>query len=276
MTLRRSAVGALVALSLGLLAVGRLGGGGGLDEARMGVADAFAPVFDLLSRPLIAVRRLIDESGTFLALREENERLRGQIAQLLEWQRMAQDLARENEALREMVRAAPEVEAAPVVTARVVAVGGGAFVRSVLVNAGERDGVANGMAAVNGQGLVGRVVAVGHRSARVLLLTDLNARVPIQLEPSGDRAILQGDNGPEPRLKFLPLNPRVAAGDRVVTSGLGGLFPPGLPVGVVTAVGDDVARVAPYVDWGRLEYVRILDLPPPEMTVVAGEGVPPR
>ena len=118
------------------------------------------------------------------------------------------------------------------------------------------------MAAVNERGLAGRVIDVGRRSARILLLTDFNSRIPVMVEPSRDQAILAGDNGREPGLVFLPLNPRLSVGDRVVTSGRGGVLPPGLEIGVVSAIGDQKVTVTPLVDWDRLAYVRLLNYAP--------------
>jgi rod shape-determining protein MreC len=142
-------------------------------------------------------------------------------------------------------------------------------VQTVIVNAGADQGVAKGMAAVNERGLVGRVIEVGRRSARVLLLTDFNSRVPVMVEPSRDQAILAGDNSREPALVFLPLNPRLSVGDRVVTSGRGGVLPPGLAVGVVSRIDDHKVTVAPFVDWDRLAYLRLLEyarvLPPEQL-----------
>jgi rod shape-determining protein MreC len=145
------------------------------------------------------------------------------------------------------------------VTARVIGDSGGAFVRSVLVNAGTAQGISKGQAAVTGKGLAGQVVQVGYRSARVLLITDINSRVPVLVEGSRKRAILAGDNGILPRLTFMPVNASVVPGDRVVTSGHGGVFPPGLPVGRITVADDGVLRVAPFFELDRLEYIRLVD-----------------
>ena len=107
--------------------------------------------------------------------------------------------------------------------------------QALLIDAGAEQGVDTGMPATTPEGLVGRVVDVGARSARVLLITDFNSRIPVVVEGSGDQAILEGDNRPLPALRFLPLNPGFAVGDRVLTSGHGGLLPPGLPVGRIEA-----------------------------------------
>jgi rod shape-determining protein MreC len=141
--------------------------------------------------------------------------------------------------------------------------------------------VVKGMAAVNERGLVGRVIEVGQRSARVLLLTDFNSRVPVMVEPSRDQAILAGDNSEEPGLIFLPLHPRMAVGQRVVTSGRGGLLPPGLAVGRISAIDDHKVTVTLVVDGQRLEYVRLLEyseVVPPETLATQQREIygPPR
>ena len=137
------------------------------------------------------------------------------------------------------------------------------------------------MAAVNERGLVGRVIEVGRRSARVLLLTDFNSRVPVMVEPSRDQAILAGDNSREPGLIFLPLNPRMAVGQRVVTSGRGGVLPPGLAVGMVSAIGDREGRGRAGGRLGPAGYVRLLEysrVVPPETLATLQREVygPPR
>jgi len=213
-------------------------------------------------QPIEASRRMAQTVGELVALRAENVRLREQNERLLEWQSAARQLALENASLRQVLNAEVEDQRPTAVTARVVADAGGPFVQTVLVNAGSDQGVAKGMAAVNERGLAGRVIEVGRRSARVLLLTDFNSRVPVMVEPSRDQAILAGDNSREPGLVFLPLNPRLSVGDRVVTSGRGGVLPPGLAVGVVSRVDERKVAVTPLVDWDRLGYLRLLEYAP--------------
>lgn len=226
------------------------------------VADAFVPVLAVLTEPIAASRRLAEATGRWVALHEENARLREQNDRLLEWQRTARHLALENEALRRMLDLAATTAVPTAVTARVVADAGGAFVHTVLVDAGAAHGVVEGMAAVDQRGLVGRVIDVGEHSARVLLLIDLNSRVPVMVEPSRDQAILAGDNTHQPGLTFLPVNPHLSVGDRVVTSGRGGMLPPGLDVGVVSALREDKVAVSTWADWDRLEYVNLLEYAP--------------
>ena len=229
-----------------------------VERARLTVTDAVTPIMDGLSRPLASIRQAYDNAREFLDLREENAMLREQRARLVQWQSVARQLEAENRALRDLLKFAPD-RAASFVTARVVADNGGAFVRSVLVAAGSRDGLRKGDAAVTGEGLVGRVAEVGERSARVLLLTDINSRIPVVIERSRDQGILAGDNSDNPRLLYLSHGSQLVPGDRVVTSAAGGAFPPGLPVGVVKSTDTGGAVVELFVDWDHMEYLRLLD-----------------
>ena len=254
----RFAVAALIVVSLALLLVGKA------DPALLGavgnrVSDVIVPALGVVVEPINASRRFAAQIGELFALRQENAHLRAQNGRLLEWQDRARQLALENAALRQLLNLEAGVAPPTAVAARVVADAGGPFVHTVLVDAGAERGVVKGMAAVNERGLVGHVIEVGRRSARVLLLTDFNSRVPVMVEPARDQAILAGDNSREPGLIFLPLHPRMAVGQRVVTSGRGGVLPPGLAVGLISTIDDDKVAVAPVVDWERLEYVRLLE-----------------
>ena len=241
-----------------------------VERARSSVVDVVAPVMDALSRPIATVSEGVDRVENFFSVYSENAQLREQNARLLEWQSAALALAAENSTFRKMLNFVPE-RGASLAAARVIGDSGGVFVRSVLINGGMVDGIQKGDAVVNGDGLIGRVAESGRRSGRVLLLSDLNSRIPVVGEKTRVRAILAGDNSPLPRLDFLPPNARLAVGDRIVTSGHGGVFPAGLPVGRISSIGDGGVRVEPFADFYRLEYVRIITEFPGE---VAGRIVP--
>ena len=228
------------------------------ESLRVSVTDAAAPALDLLSRPLAALGHLTDRARDFVTVYQDNRRLAAENEMLLNWQQAALKLASENARLRELLKLTPE-PTTTFVTARVIANSGGAYVRSLMVHAGSENGVERGQAAVTGEGLVGRVTEVGSRAARVLLVTDLNSRVPVIVEGSQHRALLTGDNSGRPCLRYLDARAGVKVGDRVVTSGQGGVFPPGLPVGVVASLDGEALRVEPYVDLSRVEYLRIVD-----------------
>ena len=240
------------------------------------VVDVFAPIMDVLSRPAAAVNDAVKTLRGLADLRDENIRLARENERLLVWQEAARRLASQNHALQSLLdfKSVPNSQS---IATRVIADSGGAFVRSIVVNAGDRDGVRKGQAAVSGAGLAGRVTTAGYRSARILLITDINSRVPILIESSRDRAILSGDNSGMPRLTFLPANASIKAGDRVVTSGHGGVFPPGLQIGQVVPSGDGVMRVKPNVSFDQLEFVRLIDFASVSSIVPQGEpAVPPK
>ena len=257
---QRFSLGVLLLASIGAMMVGKLDAVI-VERLRSQVTDAVAPILDAVSRPVAAVSETVEDARAFLALRQENARLTAQVAELRHYQAVAHRLDAENRSLQTLFNYQPDRTHA-FITARVIADNSGAFVRSLAVNVGSGAGVGDGMAVAGGRGLAGRTVQTGERSARVLLLTDLNARIPVVVERTRQRAVLAGDNTHQPKLSYLPPDHDVAAGDRIVTSGHGGLFPPGLPVGVVASVGEGLVRVEPFEDLSRLEYVRILDFRP--------------
>jgi rod shape-determining protein MreC len=189
---------------------------------------------------------------------KENENLRRDKERLLHWQSVARMLEAENKALQAQLNYVPGPQAS-YVSARVIADTGGAFAHSLLLNIGHQPGVDKGQAVVTGDGLIGRVAGVGDRATRVLLISDLNSRIPVLIEATRTRAILAGNNSNRPRLIHLAPGATVSPGDRVVTSGHGGVFPVGLPVGRVDAVNEGGISVLPFVSRDRLEYVRVLD-----------------
>jgi rod shape-determining protein MreC len=228
------------------------------DRLRVLIADAVAPVLQAVSQPLSTAASAVRNVEGIFDLYRENARLREDNARLLQWQEVARRLQAENAELRNLTKFAPD-GAARYVSAQVIANSGGAFARNVLVNAGSREGVTRGQAAVTGEGLVGRVAEVGERAARILLLTDLNSHVPVMLDHSRARAVMAGDNSNQPRLLYLPANVTPQVGERIVTAGSGGVFPPGVPVGVVASIDGGIVKVEPFAELSRLEYVRIVD-----------------
>ncbi len=228
------------------------------DGLRGALTDRIAPILQAVSQPFATIAGGFRAISDAVKVNSENAELREENARLLEWQEVARRLAAENAELRELVKLVPQNEVSSV-SGRVIADSGGAYARNVLVNVGRTDGVQRGQAAMTGEGLVGRVAEVGARTARVLLLTDLNSHIPVELEDTHERAVLDGDNSEEPRLVYLPPKVEVHVGQRIVTGGAGGVFPPGLPVGVVSAVTGDLIRVEPYAELQRLELVRVVD-----------------
>jgi rod shape-determining protein MreC len=242
------------------------------DEAREAITDVTAPIFEALSPPINWVREKLSKATQILDIYDENERLREENRRLLAWKEAALQLEHQNARLEALlnVQLDPAIE---YITGRVVTDTGGPFVQMFMINIGSRDGVVDGQAVIDEDGLVGRVLGAGHSASRVLLLSDLNSRVPVLVEPSNYRAVLVGDNEAQPKLEFLPRTAQVRVGDRVVTSGHGGQLPPGLPVGIVSEVGRDEIRIQTFAHDARVEMVRILnyDFPDPDEEVLPQE-----
>ena len=229
---------------------------GVFDSAREAVNDAAAPVFDMLAQPAGVLKRWGQGFDSFLSVYEENQRLREENALLLAKQRELGELERKVARYEELLKAQTDPSVASV-AARVIADASGPFVHTVLINAGHNQGIAKGQAVVDELGLMGRVIASGNHSARILLLTDLNSRIPVMVEGVNLKAILTGDNSVHPALEYLPSGARIPAGARVVTTPDGGVFPPGIPVGVV-AGNSRTPRVNLFTGEGRADFVRIL------------------
>jgi len=228
------------------------------DSLRTMLSDDAAPALDILSRPIGAATSVVDRVRGVFAMYSDNRRLEEENVRLLQWQQVALKLSSDNRELRGLLKVVPD-QAVSYETARVIADSGGGYVRSIMVNAGAEGGLARGQAAITGDGLVGRLTEVGSRASRVLLITDLNSRIPVSIEGSHVSAVLAGDNSERPHLLYTTEPDQVKIGDRIVTSGDGGVFPPGLPVGVVSAVEPGGARVEPYVELSQLGYLLIVD-----------------
>ena len=257
-----------VALSFALMLLSKAESAG-IERMRLAIVDAVSPILFVLSQPVQAVGQAADSVENFFVVYDENRHLREENARLVQWVQEARRLGVENATLRAQLEYVPD-KRSQFVTARVVADAGGAFFHSLLINAGARQFIRRGQAVIWQGGLIGRIAEVGERSSRVLLMTDLNSRIPVVVESTGDRAIVRGDNSARPVLQFLPGNSPISPGDRVVTSGHGGVYPPGLAVGAVAEVSDTTITVQPFVDWARLNQAVILDygvdgiLPAPE------------
>jgi rod shape-determining protein MreC len=228
------------------------------ERARMMVADALSPIFGVLAQPIATVRVAISNARHMAGIYVENARLREENERLRKWQAVAQALDAENALLKANLRWVPDPEVR-YVTARVVADAGGVYARAVLISLGPNHGVSKGQIVLDDRGLVGRVTEVGARSARVLLLTDMNSRIPVVLEQSRARAMLVGTNGSRPRLMHWPEGIRPIEGERVVTSAVANAFPAGLPVGVVRYTQNNIPEIATAARLDQLEVVRLFD-----------------
>lgn len=229
-----------------------------MERVRVSVADAVAPIIEIMSRPIDVAVVAAQAVRGWQALRSQNEALAQDRARLLHWQETAHRLEAENAQLRQLLNLVPD-PSARFVTARIIADGGGAFARSLIVGAGARDGVAKGHAVLTGAGLIGRIAGVAPRSAQVLLITDLNFRAPVVIGAARVRAILAGDNSARPKITHLDPDTVVAVGDRVVTSGHANAFPADLPIGTIASIAEGNIKVQLLAYKAPIDDVRIVD-----------------
>ncbi len=229
-----------------------------VEKMRVAVTDLMAPLLQTVSSPFAAVSENFEGFKTLRALKAENIRLQEENSKLQAWYETALKLQAENKALHELlnVKADPGLS---FVTARVVSDPGGAFVKSVLLPVGTIDKISKGNAVMSGQGLIGRITEAGKRSSRVLLINDLNSRIPVKIQNTRTKAILSGKNGGILKLERLPQDSGLAIGQRIVTSGDGGQLPADVPVGTIVGVGKAGVFVRPLTDLGALTHVQVIN-----------------
>jgi rod shape-determining protein MreC len=241
-----------------------------VEQFRMAVIDRIVPSFDWAMRPVARGLALAENFRSYARVIEQNQELRRELQQMRAWREAALQLEQRNAQLLDLnqVRLDPQLTH---VTGVVMADSGSPFRKSVLLNVGARDGVRDGWAVMDGLGLAGRIAGVGQRTARVVLLTDTASAVPVVVQPSGQRAMMIGDNSAYPILEFIESPDDLRPGDRVISSDDGGVFPAGLLVGEVVATSDRRLRVRISADYGRLEFLRVLRSRPMERIVDTGD-----
>ncbi len=228
-----------------------------VERFRAKVVDHVVPNMDWVMAPVTGSINLLRDFQSYQRLSEQNQELRSELRQMRAWKEAALQLEQENARLLDLnnVRLDPRLT---YITGVVMADSGSPFRQSVLLNIGYRDGLQDGWAAMDGIGLVGRISGTGKTSARVILLTDPASAIPVIIQPSGQSALVSGDNTISPALNFLENADLVRPGDRVVTSGDGSVFPAGLLVGQVAQDRTGRLRVRLSADYERLEFLRVL------------------
>lgn len=229
-------------------------------KPRVGVSDIAAPLISAVGQPFAFAADAISGMTGITQLRAQNERLAAENARLKEWYQTALLLKAENQSLKDLLNVIPEPEQS-YISARVVGDSGSSYVRSLLIQAGRQDGVVDGQAVIGSQGMIGRIVEVGERASRILLLNDINSRIPVIIEGANQKAILAGTNDDMLTLDHLPADTLIEEGARVVTSSHGGVFPQGLPIGRVVKVTGSEVIVEPFTDPTNADYVQVIEKP---------------
>jgi rod shape-determining protein MreC len=254
--LRRLLVALLVFVLLGLFLLWRIDSPR-VERFRSALVDAVVPNMEWALVPVTQAAGMVEDFQSYSRLHEQNQELKRELQKMTAWKEAARQLGEQNARLLDLnkVRLDPKLTW---VTGQVLADSGSPFRQSVLLNVGARDGIRDGWATMDGLGFVGRISGVGERTSRVILVTDSNSRVPVTVQPSGQKALLSGDNTTTPLLEFIEDADEVAPGDRVVTSGDGGVLPAGILVGQVVRDTDRRLRVVLSADYQRLEFLRVL------------------
>ncbi|PJE30461.1 Cell shape-determining protein MreC [Pseudooceanicola marinus] len=254
--LRRLILSVIVLLLIGIFLVWRIDSPR-VERFRAEVIDRVVPSMDWAMAPVTGAVNLIRDFQSYQRIVEQNNELRRELQQMKAWKEAALQLEQENARLLDLnnVQLDPRLT---YITGVVMADSGSPYRQSVLLNIGARDGIVDGWAAMDGIGLVGRISGVGDKISRVILLTDTSSRMPVTIQPSGQTAMVMGDNTAAPALDFIEDNDLVRPGDRVVSSGDGGVFPAGLLVGQVAEDKAGRLRVRLAADYERLEFLRVL------------------
>lgn len=252
------------------------------DRMRTRLTDWLAPTLQVVHRPVDWVSGWWASVDEAYGVYKENVRLKDENARLRQWQTAAVMLDARVKRYQLLLHAVPD-PALSSVLAHVIGRAKRPFLETMILDAGKANGVKPGQAVIDARGMIGRIFLAGEHTSWVILLSDLNSRVPVTIEPSHARAILTGDNAVAPALDTLAQGAVVREGDQVVSSGDGGILPPGLPVGTVVADGAHL-RAALLADPALSQDVEIVDfknpieqppLPTPNDLPVAAAGLPP-
>jgi len=229
-----------------------------LNKTTSFVSSILNPIVKIMQLPsqfiYIGYEKIRDISNVY----EQNQLLKDENIKLLMLKNQNRTLQAENHILSQMLNYSPLPEAL-FVTAKVVAEEGDGFSHSLIVYIGNNKNVQKNQIVLGKDSVVGRIENVNGKYARVILITDISSKIPVIVERSRERAILSGDNTLLPKLLYTSINADIKKGDRIVTSGVAGVFPVGLPIGIISNIIDNEIEVTPITDIERIEFVKIVD-----------------
>ncbi|MDA9074146.1 rod shape-determining protein MreC [Amylibacter sp.] len=224
---------------------------------RIAVIDKIVPNLDWAITPATKVSQMAQNFQNYKRLYDQNQELRNELQKMRSWREAALQLEQENARLLDLnkVKLNPKLN---YVSGKILVDSGNIFRQSAIINLGSLDGIVEGWAAMDGLGLVGRISGVGKKTSRVLFLTDTSSNVPVLIKPSNQRAILSGDNSIQPNLLFIENNKQIQPGDRILTSGDGGVFPANLLIGQISLNNLNQFKAQLSANFSGLEYLRII------------------
>ena len=226
-----------------------------LDYLRSFIKDTIYRGSVVVSLPSKGFGSVFSTIENHLNLFNKNIKLKEENAQLKEQIFDPDFLIFENKQLRQLLDE-QITSSINLVSARVMLDKQSPYLNSFIINSGSNKKIKNGMAVLDGKNFVGRIVDVNFFSSRVLLVTDLNSKIPVSIEPSGHQAILSGRGIKEPTLEYLPKNHQVQSGNKVYTSGKEGIFAPGIPIGEVK-IDDEKIFVSLFSDISQIVFINI-------------------
>jgi rod shape-determining protein MreC len=229
-----------------------------VSKAKHYAADHIIAVNDTIEIPQNYVLSGVDYVRALWDVKQTNEQLAMENQRLLEWYQTANRLDAENKALKDLLKMQDD-KALEFRSAKVISDAATQYSHTILVRMGEADGLTKGQGVLSHEGLIGRVIETGRETSRVLLMSDVNSRIPVTIEGAHDRAILAGTNNGDPILDHLPETHGVKAGQKVITSGHGGIFPYGVPVGETYLDDNNNLAVRPFAVANRANHVQIVD-----------------
>ena len=186
--------------------------------------------------------------GNYEKLKKENVELKNQLAD-------SEFLALENSQLKEIIGEQIDSDS-NYVTSRVMLDKQSPYLNSFILNNGSNKEIKKGMAVLDGKNFIGRIVDVNYFSSRVLLISDLNSKIPVIVQPDGYQAILSGRGTKNPVLEYLPKNNSIENGNKVYTSGKEGIFSPGIPIGEIKFENEKI-NVNLFSNLTQITYVNI-------------------
>ena len=262
----------VIALAVVLVLLGKAQGGL-FDRARGHVTDALAPVLEKVRAPVAGFDRWMGSITEIFSVYEQNLKLKEENARLRQWQNVAVVLQGRVGRYQQLLHAVPDPKMDGVL-ARVIGRANRPFLQTMILDAGRGNHALPGQAVMDPRGMIGRIYLTGNRTSWVILLTDLNSRIPVTISPGNIPAMLAGDNSPMPNLEMVSHTVTLHAGDQVTSSGDGGLLPAGLPVGTVVSDGQGGFRVALLADATGSQDVEILNFSKPPENPPANAQLP--
>ncbi|HKJ87973.1 MAG TPA: rod shape-determining protein MreC, partial [Gammaproteobacteria bacterium] len=235
----RPGVAAIILAALSILLMGADSRFAWTENIRSTLLSAIYPVQRVVSAPILLSQSLSENIESHFRVRHKNEVLRKRLRRVQVANQELEGLRRENDRLRKLLHEAKRLRRS-VSAAQIIAESPDPFHHTLTISRGEMHGAYNGQPVISAKGVVGQVSAIAPLTAQVILLTDPNSGIPVLVRDSRVRGILAGTGSKdELQLRYVPTSAQVEAGDLLVTSGLGGVFPKGLKAARVVKVVRD-------------------------------------